>query len=462
MDKYCSEIDFTNINLYENEILKNYVEILESRIEELLHTIEEKDILIEQSQVSSKQAFSSQVSSINLNKEKEKIRQVIYDGGDDDIPNVTINPNFDIFDVPNDPDITTLTLINYPNENMPNLVNLVKLTIKGWSKFIIPDNLVNLEILEINDYDRHPAQIPNTLIKLKELKYEGYSDQSISIPDTLINLEKITYDAYEELVLPNTLINLKEINYINSYIDLVIPHTLVNLKTIKYYSKYLVIPNTLINLETINYICYELMQNNFILPNTLINLKHLIYKCDSLLVIPDTLTKLVDIDVFNCTDIELSRKAYPEVDLIIPNTLVSLESLSIKNYINFRLPNTLINLKKLCLEHTEISYIPEEYKNLTSLTCGKLFHKVLPKCEYTNNQYPKSVFDKLYNTLIKIQRFVRLLQFQNKKSLLYSPMYVGGYYGKKRLSKLLEPNGKKRLSKLLEPNGKKRLSKILI
>jgi hypothetical protein len=63
-----------------------------------------------------------------------------------------------------------------------------------------------------------------------------------------------------------------------------------------------------------------------------------------------------------------------------------------------------------------------------------LFHKVNDNIIYENNN--KEELKKIYNTLIRMQRTTRLKIAKSKMRLLYNPLYIGGYLGKKRLEKV--------------------------
>jgi hypothetical protein len=159
--------------------------------------------------------------------------------------------------------------------------------------------------------------------------------------------------------------------------------------------------------------------------------------------VPNTLSKLK----------KLSITRYEYLYVEIPDTLTNLEYLYININTN-KLSPKFTKLKKLRIVKDEfqllldsskklthskycvynISCIPEEYINLKKVWCRNLFHKVNENIIYENDN--KEELKKLYNTLIKMQRTTRLKIAKAKMRLLYNPLYIGGYLGKKRLEKV--------------------------
>jgi hypothetical protein len=122
-----------------------------------------------------------------------------------------------------------------------------------------------------------------------------------------------------------------------------------------------------------------------------------------------------------------------EYSVVIPDTFTNLKILSI-NSISHNLPAKFTKLKVLRVFSSNLLYIPEEYINLKKVWCYKLFHKVNDNIIYENDN--KEELKKLYNILIKMQKMTRLKIAKSKMRLLYNPLYIGGYLGKKRLEKV--------------------------
>jgi hypothetical protein len=169
-------------------------------------------------------------------------------------------------------------------------------------------------------------------------------------------------------------------------------------------------------------------ENEYTNLDRFVNLKTLnIYgDCNYKIVIPNNLTKLKKLSIF---------PNYHNTPINIPDTLINLKILEV-NLLSHELSPKFTKLKilNIIFLHT-ISYIPEEYINLKKVKCWKLFHKVNENIIYENNN--KKELKKLYNTLIKMQRITRLKIAKSKMRLLYNPLYIGGYLGKKRLKKII-------------------------
>jgi hypothetical protein len=313
------------------------------------------------------------------------IETVIYDGSNKFNFNLYINPDYTTDEIPEDNNIKKLVLCDYPKFTLPNLINLTELTIKNTFNADIPETLINLRKLEIIEC-RKNINIPNTLINLREIRFRGYWNKAYwaNIPNTLINLEKLVYSYSSRLIIPDTLINL-------------------NLLDIRDVTSNIIIPNTLTNLLVLNYL-NMFMPEELIIPDTLNNLFHIMWRAPGF-TIPETLINLQTIEAFSDT---------------------------------ITLHKTFTNLKKIDLYgKTKLSYIPEEYTKLRKVRTRLLFHKPDRKIKYRKNKkYSYEAFERLYNTLIRMQRTTRLKIFKRTHKTLYNPLYIGGYLGKKRLEKV--------------------------
>jgi len=223
-------------------------------------------------------------------------------------------------------------IINEENEtnNIPdNLINLRELEINNCDIKEIPYTFINLEKLKLNNC-KNIFNIPNTFIKLKELEINN-CDNIKEISNTFINLEKLKLNNCKNIFnIPNTFIKLKELEINNCDNIKEIPYTFINLEKLK-----------LNNCKNISYIF-----NNFI------NLKELELKnCDNIKEIPYTFIKLEKLEINNCNNI-----------IKIPRTLINLISLIINNNNLIKdIPKTLNKIQHL--EYDYLNYYKQNIQN---------------------------------------------------------------------------------------------------
>ena len=177
--------------------------------------------------------------------------------------------------------LESLTFIDCKNFKIPinNLNKLKALIIKNTEyiytkNFIksIPSNLINLTELYVEHNDLI-QEIPKELINLKTLTIKRCT-KNINIPNTLINLEKLVLSRTKISKIPKELVNLKLLKV--SYNDIIteIPKKLINIETLllKKCLNLKEIPKELINIKTLHINKCSLIKK---IPKELIKIKDL-------------------------------------------------------------------------------------------------------------------------------------------------------------------------------------------
>ena len=178
-----------------------------------------------------------------------------------------------------------------------NLQPYIHIKINSEKIEYIPDNLMNLEILEICECP-NLKEIPKNLPKLRSLTIFFDMERSMYNEENLIH------------EIPKSLKNLKVLNLYHTVNKIEIPETVENLTLICCKNIYI---DNLPNLK-------HLFINNLKeLPKTLTTLTHLhLDMCDNLKEIPETLTNLKEIYIRGCNN------------LIIPNKIRTLPNIKIE------------------------------------------------------------------------------------------------------------------------------------
>jgi hypothetical protein len=122
---------------------------------------------------------------------------------------------------------------------------------------------------------------------------------------------------------------------------------------------------------------------------------------------------------------------------VLPPELPKIITIICDSYYLKRLPNTYVSLEVLHITNTKIIYIPEELINLKFVNCA-VDKEILINLNYLKNICITNAYKKRKNfkTFSKMQRKYKLKIAKSKMRLLYNPLYIGGYLGKKRLEKV--------------------------
>ena len=266
--------------------------------------------------------------------------------------------------------------------------------------------------------------IPNTLINLNYINLQNMPNKLIHIPNTLINLSFINLIDCKFNDIPKTLINLKTINITNNMIK----NMKDNYNKIYDYNDNnfnIKLYNTFINLQNI-YLYNCIINNNKILFKTFTNLKKLYLLRNKLefkinFNIIKYYLKLEEIVLDGNDDINFEKNEYYLKIILNSNNLIKIELL-INYCFNIIFPKKLNKLNYLSLFNSSFSYLPYCYNlkslyliNIDNKLINKIFHYINP-----NNLNSLKIKDcfiiNLPNNLINLN-FLQLYRCNNIKLL---------------------------------------------
>ena len=238
---------------------------------------------------------------------------------------------------------------------------------------------IDLKILHPTEkYNYQNYFIPNTLINLKYINIQNMPNKLINIPNTLINLLSIKLIDCKIKEIPKTLINLKTINIKNNDITYIFNFNNIDFDIFEiftydeFYNNYEMLDiklyNTFINLQNLYLNHCNFINNKKILFKTFINLKKL-YLLKNNLYFKKNIINLKYFTNLKEIVIEDNKNLNKNINniIIILNSinLIKIQILIGYNH-NIIFPEKLNKLKYLDLLHCKFSYFPK-CNNLKSL-----------------------------------------------------------------------------------------------
>ena len=201
-----------------------------------------------------------------------------------------------------------ITSLKFPTKNKLKLIHFIDCK----NIILFDDNLINL--IELSCISSNKNNIINFNIKssinLKILTSLCLYNCNINnIPDNLINLNNLCLNNCQNIhFIPNTLINIKNLDITNCQNIQFIPKELINIKNLYLTNiSFDLLPDELINLKIL---FLEDCKNILTIPDKYINLKHLKIKNSEISTISDNLINLKCLYLEECKQIKTIPEAF--------------------------------------------------------------------------------------------------------------------------------------------------------